>query len=95
MVIKSSSAFHIEHRGNGDQGRSPQTPTTEIPELRLDLDCAIMDDPDSDVEERKVELKHGYRSGGSAAGSEDESDDAENADALVAREVEKRGAKEG
>lgn len=58
------------------------------------------DDDDDDKEDvnggrggrpRVVELKEGY---GSASGSDTE-DDEESADILVAKEVERRGAKEG
>lgn len=94
MVIKSSSgSFNPsqEHYGGGES-RSPATPTMEIPELRLDMDSAIIDEPDE--EEGEVKLKHGYRGGGSVNGSEDESEE-ESADALVAKQVERRGAKEG
>ena len=67
-----------------------RSPLDEIPALRLDFENAIAED-DDDEDERKVSLKEGYRS---ERGSDDESEE-ESADLLIAKEVERRGAKEG
>lgn len=64
----------------------------KTPEMKLDE--AIADDDElAEGEEgvSSVELKVGYRRSASVSSDEDE----EDADTLVAREVEKRGAKEG
>lgn len=57
----------------------------------FESDSAILDD-DDDEEDKPVKLLGGYNRSGT--GSEEE-DDEESADEIVAREVERRGAKEG
>lgn len=58
----------------------------------LAMEQAIADDDDEDEDEDKdVRLKPGYLSGSAS----DEDDDDVSADDLIAREVEKRGGKEG
>lgn len=61
------------------------------PTLAMEQAIADDDDDDEDGEDRDVRLKPGYRSG---SGSDEEDDDV-TADDLIAREVEKRGGKEG
>ncbi len=55
------------------------------------MDHAIADEDESTDEESEVRLKEVYRS---QRGSDDESEE-ESADVMVAKEVERRGAKEG
>lgn len=62
----------------------------DIPPFKLDMDHAIADEDEE--EEVQVELKEGYRQG---TLSSDDEEEEECADVLVAREVEKRGTKEG
>jgi len=89
---------------------SPESPKSELrPQVRrsslvtekfrrppvaipaFDLDHAIADEDESTDEESEVRLKEVYRS---QRGSDDESEE-ESADVMVAKEVERRGAKEG
>lgn len=89
-AVRRTSAVYPRRPSVAKHGRksSKDQVADDVPPFRLDLDNAIADDEDEDVQ---VELKEGYRTGGS---SDDECEE-ECADVLVAREVEKRGTKEG
>ncbi|WVF72643.1 hypothetical protein IAT40_007461 [Kwoniella sp. CBS 6097] len=55
-------------------------------------ESVIIDSDDEDEDDVKVHLKEGYHGGSVSSDSEDEE---ETADSLVAREIERRGGKEG
>ncbi|ORX38641.1 hypothetical protein BD324DRAFT_649990 [Kockovaella imperatae] len=96
VVGKSRSRSRSYSKQQPASSRSPKA-SMDVPEFRLDLDSAIIDEPE-DEEYFKIQLKEGYRSGGSAAGSVNGSDDdleEESADSIIAREVERRKVKEG
>jgi len=92
-AVRRSSLVHNERRGS----RKSSGNGTSISPIRIrirkegqgEFDEALASDDEDDVV--PVELKEGYRSSG---GSDDEGEE-ECADVLVAKEVEKRGAKEG
>lgn len=66
-------------------------PPVTVPTFNLDEAIADEEESDDDEREKEVKLRNGYRSQG---GSDDEEEE-ESADSMVAKEVEKRGAKEG
>lgn len=61
-----------------------------------DHDQALLDSDDEDELDRyrNVKLREGFRSD-SFSGSSDDEEEEETADVIVAREIEKRGGKEG
>jgi hypothetical protein len=67
--------------GNGHVTRTPE----------WTFEHALADESDEEDEDVHVSLKEGYRSGSAS----DEEDEEECADVIVARELDRRGAKEG
>jgi hypothetical protein len=88
-AVRRSSLAHDETGAGRRRSNGQSVSPVRVKLTRGDFDEAIISDDED--EGLGVELKEGYRSSG---GSDDEGEE-ECADVLVAREVEKRGSKEG